>query len=621
MENRQIQTIAEEDGGIYLHGERMVLTSSSIFGLLRKELIENIGMDRMKGFLIRYGWNLGTNDAEKVLEIGLESMEETLKQGPILHMAKGYTKVKRSMFHLEHDTDGSVTSVHVEGAWLNSYEAEEHLRQFGYSASPICHTLVGYASGYYSTISKQPVIFVEVSCKGMGDSECKYVGKTLHDWGHEVTDELKYYENSSIVKELQLTYEKLLEERNNLLKTWKIDKKLTEQIINGYGLQSIADVIFEITDIPIIIEDTNFRELAYSGIKMNEFHEINEDIKEYMKKKQVKSFSNTLSIHSTLHDRLVAPIMLHVKKFGYCSFIYQEKQEEYPEIDMMILERVATVCSLYLLNEKTSFDAVERMKGYFLEQLISEQFTSKKEILKRGSYINLDLDQPFHLVLLSYENIHGNVENDLQLNEELLEETLTFYKGKFNVLIGQRMNKVTILIQTEFLSNEDLSKHLKKYVKRLNKQYPHLLCKVGVSSKASKINRASEYYDEAVSSLRVATSNNKVVLFEELGVVGILVNSENENEIKKKGELLLGPLYQNSNYKKTELIKTLYVFLENGGNLEKTMEELALSMTGLRYRIKKIETLISQELRNPHVSYQLFLTLQALIMLGEITID
>ena len=59
--------VKEQDGVITLDGERIVLTSSAIFGTLRKDLTENLGTKRMKGFLMRYGWNLGAADAEKAL--------------------------------------------------------------------------------------------------------------------------------------------------------------------------------------------------------------------------------------------------------------------------------------------------------------------------------------------------------------------------------------------------------------------------------------------------------------------------------------------------------------------------------------------------------------------------
>lgn len=68
------------------------------------------------------------------------------------------------------------------------------------------------------------------------------------------------------------------------------------------------------------------------------------------------------------------------------------------------------------------------------------------------------------------------------------------------------------------------------------------------------------------------------------------------------------------------LLKTLYYFLSNACNLEKTMEDLSLSMSGLRYRVKKIETLLGKDVRDPSYGYQLYLTLQILIVNGDLEI-
>ncbi len=57
--------VSDHNGTIHMNNERIILLSSSAFGTFRKDLIENIGMDRMKGFLIRYGRDLGVKDAKK----------------------------------------------------------------------------------------------------------------------------------------------------------------------------------------------------------------------------------------------------------------------------------------------------------------------------------------------------------------------------------------------------------------------------------------------------------------------------------------------------------------------------------------------------------------------------
>lgn len=56
------QKITDNEGKIYLDNERVILTSSAVFGILRKDLMDNISEERMEGFLIRYGWNFGKKD-------------------------------------------------------------------------------------------------------------------------------------------------------------------------------------------------------------------------------------------------------------------------------------------------------------------------------------------------------------------------------------------------------------------------------------------------------------------------------------------------------------------------------------------------------------------------------
>ena len=50
------------------------------------------------------------------------------------------------------------------------------------------------------------------------------------------------------------------------------------------------------------------------------------------------------------------------------------------------------------------------------------------------------------------------------------------------------------------------------------------------------------------------------------------------------------------------------------------MDDLSLSMSGLMYRINKIETLINKDLRDSSQSYQLLLILDSLLALGELEI-
>src|ERR1700748_544571 len=42
--------------------DRQMVLSSAALGILRQQLARNIGIERIKGFLIRFGWEMGVND-------------------------------------------------------------------------------------------------------------------------------------------------------------------------------------------------------------------------------------------------------------------------------------------------------------------------------------------------------------------------------------------------------------------------------------------------------------------------------------------------------------------------------------------------------------------------------
>lgn len=622
--------ISGEEGTVHLGDERILLSSSAVFGALRKDLAENLGHERMKGFLLRYGWNLGAEDAKKVIKRGGRTVEEMLRRGPIFHRLRGYAKAKTMVFQIEYDDAGQqVDAVHVEGVWHRSYEAEENLRLNGCEEEPVCFTLVGYASGYYSTICGHTVIFKEVSCIGAGHQQCRYVGKSLHLWNGEADEELRHYDNRTIIKELENTYQELLEERNRLAKTWMIHEKLTEEVINGNDLLSIASAVFETTGIPIVIEDINFRELAQAGLRPEQLENVTSDFERVFLRNRPQGtrpfpFTRTKEMRAEKHRRLMTPIRLQNRIFGYCSFIYDVGDAAIPKIDWMVLERVAVVCSLYLLNEKTSFETMERMKGYFLEQILSGQFSTKKEIIKRGRYLHVELEQPFYVVVISYHNPLDHVD-EMFFHEQLLEVIFLFFKEmNANALIGQRDGNIILFVQERILKEQtDIKPFCQDLLRHLSRSFPAARFRGGVSTKGHHIEQAREHYLEALIALKIAAMEHEgeVVLFDEIGVSGILISSQNTEAVKRKAHYLLHPLYKNEHEYDKELLKTLYIFLLNGGNLQKTARQLSISFSGLRYRMDKIGYLLQKDLRHPSVHHELLLTLKALIAGGVLSLD
>ena len=494
------------------------------------------------------------------------SFDFLISQASILHLSTGHIADVQSERNIELDYSGNVKFIHANGKWIDSVEAYEHLKHFGKSDTPECLTLTGYATGYMTAICQKPVFAKEISCIAKGDPECCFEVRLQEDWGNEIEEQLQMYYEMNIIEELEDTYEQLLEQRNYIEKLSTFHKKLTDSISSGSNLQDIADTTFRLLRIPIAIEDLGFQKIAISGIKEDEYLQLNKDIKESLilkNKKKVNlipDYKQTTKLTTDNQERLITPIMVQKKIIGYCTFIYPKNEVSYTENDIMFIERVASVSSLYLLNEKMSFEAIEKMKGHFLEQILKDQFSSKEEIIKRGSYMGFDFRSPYRIAAIEFAE-KGEYTQNRGYGEQLLE-TITKYMDiqGYKALLCLYEGRIIMYIPSE----ANLKIDMRKILKHIETTTPSCDFKIGISDESDDIVSALECIDETLIALRMST-DQKMIHFSELGIVGVLINSKNINGIKKIAQHELGPLYNGSDEKTKELIKTLYVFLAKWG--------------------------------------------------------
>ncbi|WP_020007350.1 XylR N-terminal domain-containing protein [Salinicoccus albus] len=136
--------------------ERKIISTANSMGILRSQVAKHIGIDRMDSFLFQFGWEMGRSDGKELLK-AYDSLEQLVIDGPIKHIASGHIGGVDHRCDIEYNEDGSLKTLTGRGEWFDSYEVEQHLNHFGYSETPVCHTLAGYSSGFMSTIFNKPL--------------------------------------------------------------------------------------------------------------------------------------------------------------------------------------------------------------------------------------------------------------------------------------------------------------------------------------------------------------------------------------------------------------------------------------------------------------------------------
>jgi PucR family transcriptional regulator, purine catabolism regulatory protein len=605
-----ILNVRQESELLYANNERSLLIPSKAFGILQRDLIENIGFDRMKAFYFNFGRHNGEMDAQIYKDHPTLSMEEKILLGPAFHLAKGlvHPQVTEPILEME---NGKIKKFLYRGTWENSNDAEQYNLNFGKSEHPVCFSLIGYASGYISEVVGEKVFFKELQCEGQGASSCIWEGRLLSDWDREDYEEFFYYKDFPIIKELEETNNNLLVEKNNLSMVTKLHSELTAEVIKGNQLENILEIVHRKIDRPVIVEDIHHQIVALAGIHHDEYEPIGEEFKSYLRKNKAITKEHLVKGENCV--RLVAPIYIGEKIVGYCSFFYEREPLNSYEIDSMIIGRVSAICSMMLINEKTKIDSVERMKGLFLEEIISGKYLTVQEIIKRAAFLELDLTGDYFTVVLKPSFQGNNEKNELSFHRALYEFVTTYFIDKgMNILVCQRADSLLMLIPENQLHGKKIQSVLQPFLTALKRSIRLGSFLIGISSKNIKLHEIKNAFDESRIALRFSTKEASISTFDDLGMIGVLINDQNEQAIRKIARLYLGKLYEKLDDNKLELIETLYHFLDFGGNLEQTADKLGLSVSGLRYRMNKITDLLDHDLRDPGVQFQLLLSLKAL---------
>ena len=193
LHHEEVLSFEAGGGVIRFGGSRIILLDATALGLLRRELIEDLGANGARMVFTRFGFAHGWRTAENLRrDFPWDSDEEWKHAGGAVLTLLGHAVVER----LAADAGGDRPV--VEAIWKDSYEAEQHLLHVGRSETAVCWTLTGFASGYLSFCRGGEVYAKETRCRGKGDAVCHVVAQRREAWGHAIDEDVAFYQRESL---------------------------------------------------------------------------------------------------------------------------------------------------------------------------------------------------------------------------------------------------------------------------------------------------------------------------------------------------------------------------------------------------------------------------------------
>ncbi|WP_158231681.1 XylR N-terminal domain-containing protein [Sporosarcina sp. P18a] len=595
------------------------LTSMDAWAVLRTDLINALGIQRAKRFILRYAYRSGMHEARILKEkIKWNDDLEWLLAGSKMHNLTGRSFSYPEDFNVDMENG----QFNVSGYWIDSSEVKQHLEYFPMHVEPICYFLIGYASGYTSECLGKQIVFKEIKCKGKGDDHCSYTGKTVEEWGDEISEELLYYEDEDMSGELDQMYQQIERQKERLETGYSLSRNLTKVMLQGGGFKEFAELLGKSLHCEVIIENMNYEVIGKYGDNpgmernmsaSNFWNKSNENIPEF--------------VETDLKDKtfklLTTPILLENEVYGFITIALNQKSDSYHKD---LLERVAVVVALYMQNQRVAIETEQRLKGELLEQLLNEKSADVMEIYNRFSYLGYDLKQPHYIIYIEIND--RTIKEDINTNYDFLKirrQLTNLFQGenkyRYNTPVLTKLNAIQTIVPKQFLYDEKTT--IQDFGERLLKEFDDQdkqIC-IGISDTTENLtdfNSRSKEAKKAVELAKFRSRESGVILSSELGNLTLFLNAREPEELESFANGKLQEILNYDRKKNSELLETLFYYTQNEFNLHKTARVMSISISGMRYRILKIEELLSIELSNSNSRFEIQMALQIYLLLGKI---
>ena len=195
LDHPQLLQLDPRAGEIRFAGQRAVLFDAVAMGVLRKYLVDHIGLPAARSLLTQFGFAHGWRMAEAIeKDFAWETPLEWQQAGLRVAALQG-------LFELDIGDPLSRAGATMRG----SYEAEQQILQFGIGKIPACWSIAGLISGYLSRTLGADVFVLEDRCVATGDNCCHLLGRSREEWGEDRAEELQHFSAERLVSSLDVS--------------------------------------------------------------------------------------------------------------------------------------------------------------------------------------------------------------------------------------------------------------------------------------------------------------------------------------------------------------------------------------------------------------------------------
>lgn len=376
--------------------------------------------------------------------------------------------------------------------------------------------------------------------------------------------------------ELRRINDKLSTAMEHLERRKAAHEVLTKASVSGKGEAGIARAVHELTNLAVVIEDEFGNLRASAGL---------DHVQRYPKPTdQVRqAFIQKLMGHSGPmrdRERIVSLIRPRSDALGVLALL-DPANTAGPD-DMFVIEYATTMLSVELTHERKLAEAEIRVHQDLVDDLVAG--TDDESASARAAAVGHDLHAA-HYVLV----VHWQQPGSTQAVGAAAQRVLRGWRR--HALVSRHGSEVVVLVDGPVDGAE--------LYKAMAEQLRTDTGSIGIGGRCEQPGEFPRSLSEARKSLSIrieSASPFGATAFDDLGVYRILGNPASRVDVEHFIAEWLGPLLAYDARRRAELVRTLFEYLECGGNYDNAAAALVIHRSTLRYRLARIRQIAEVDL-------------------------
>ncbi len=409
-----------------------------------------------------------------------------------------------------------------------------------------------------------------------------------------------------------------------------IHEILIRSVIENQGIESIAETVSHLVGSQAYIVDLWGRPLAFSHGAPDHAR-----IKSFLRKKSYLSslektdgVPNSVGFGSCIDDFLCIPAVGKGGVLGYL-ILDRDKQREFSVFEETAFKESVTVIVLELTKRQIIQETEMNMKRRFLQEHGFAQIANSAQAVNRALLLGLSFDVPYVVIVAKAQEAHDESGSGCTQvwSKERLESVLDWVKVPevmqwLPISLDRGKDELTLLCSGVDCAGEGrLSEFTINGLRRFRKN-ASLSIGTNMLFGVSRVHTGTRSFTLAEEEARKAIAygyldaiSDRVFFYHDMTTYEFINHIGTDMQARFARDNLQLLLNEAQNL---DLVKTLRVFLQCGGQVTQTAKSLFIHRNTLNYRLEKISSLLGCDVKDVNNRFRLKLAFLAGLLSGVV---